>query len=219
MSDDKHSLYVRIRQYFQPYWHPMPEELKTKKRKSAPVASEPGVDNVKPDKPKLIIKRIGRSLEKAFFAKQGPKQGEIWYYHSPDKHQVYAYFKAGDRKKFGQELRNDELRRQLKAKIYPKNEQFDRTHLFPFGYIGTENNPVLVIGWRAQHNRNDIADFENRISDKDYDVHWLTSIEKTPYGAKWVNVVRRADNNELVDSLELTMGTNTKPVEFYWEDD
>lgn len=219
MSDDKRSLYVRIRQYFQPYWHPMPEELKTKKRKSAPVTSAPEVDNVKPDKPKLIIKRINRSLEKAFFAKQGPKQGEIWYYHSPDKHQVYAYFKAGDRKKFGQELRNDELRRQLKAKIYPKNEQFDRTHLFPFGYIGTENNPVLVIGWRAQHNRNDIADFENRISDKDYDVHWLTSIEKTPYGAKWVNVVRRADNNELVDSLELTMGTNTKPVEFYWEDE
>ena len=115
MSDDKRSLYVRIRQYFQPYWHPMPEELKNKKSKQKPVTNEPETEDVKTDKPKLIIKRIGRSLEKAFFAKQGPKQGEIWYYHSPDKHQVYAYFKAGDRKKFGQELRNDELRRQLKS--------------------------------------------------------------------------------------------------------
>lgn len=217
--EEKKSLYVRIRQYFQPYWHPTPEVLKRKKTKKVENQAKTKDNESNVNKFRLVIKRMDRSLEKAFFATTKPKQGEIWYYHSSQKHQVFTYFEPGDRKRFSHDLRSNKARQKLKAKIYPKNEQFDRTHLFPFGYIGTENNPILVIGWRSQHNRVDLMEFENRISDKDYAIYWLTSIEKTKYGAKWSAVVRRADNNELVDHLELTIGTNTKPVEFYWEDD
>ena len=214
--EEKKSLYVRIRQYFQPYWCPVPKQLKVKKNKKAKVDVENQTQDHN-DKFRLVIKRMDRPLEKAFFATTKPKQGEIWHYHSSEKHQVFSYFEPEDRKRFGHDLRDDKARKKLKAKIYPKDEQFDRTHLFPFGYIGTENNPILVIGWRSQHNRVDLMEFENRMSEKNYAIYWLTSIEKTKYGAKWNAVVRRADTNELVDHLELTMGTNTKPVNFYWE--
>lgn len=215
-----YSRYISIRQSFQPYWHPKPKELidyenqLKNKGKQSELEEEASWDK---KGPKIKILRGNKPLDRVFNMKERPEVNTIWYYRDKTRHQVLGHFTAEGRNNFDKSLRSDEKRKQLKPLLYPKDEQFDRTHLFPFGYIGTENDNRLVVGWRSEQNRTDIAEFENRISSMKTDVYWFTAITRTKVGAKWNAYVFSVETGKLLDSIELQIGYPSQPVAFYWE--
>lgn len=228
ISKNLFNIYVNIRQYFQPYWYPLPDALKKKKQQKTKTKRADNGSNEIDIKQKLIekfgfypsqlkIRTVDRPLTNIFKVKQFPNKGEIWYYHDSTYHQIIAHVGSGGRSKFKE--RSSEERALLKPLLYPKeNKAFDRTHMIPFGYVGTENDPRIVIGWSSIHNQNELNDFEIRQSNRQEDIYWYTGIIKTKYGATWQSVVVSVDTGRLLDSIQLKIGTSSKPVEFYWKD-
>lgn len=228
-KEQKDSLYVKIRQWFQPYWRPMPAELKALKKKSKNKTKnkqakedkdllENSVKSLGYKPSSMKVYKVDKSMTNIFKVKQFPNEQEIWYYHDETNHQIIAHVCAGDRNRHDKSERSDEERTLLKPKLYPKlNEPYHRTHLIPFGYVGTENDPRLVVGWSGSHNSTDLNDFEIRQSNRKEDIYWYTGITRTKYGAMWQSVVVSVETGRLLDSLQLKIGTPSKPVEFYWE--
>lgn len=171
------------------------------------VASQP-VNNLK-------IIEVKKPLDKAYLLKYKPKNDEAWYYHDKDRHQIFARFepKSGYRHKD----RDSAARRKLTALIYPKNVGiFDRTHIIPFGYHGSENDARLVIGWDSKQNRTPLNNFEQEIKALDEPIYWFTDIRRTPYGAIWRYAIFSAADGRLIKKIVLTYGDRRKPVRFFW---
>lgn len=89
---------------------------------------------------------------------------DLFYYRSDRKLQLVVKFKPHSAKRY--QYRDDKQRKTLKPIIAPKRgkKPYDRTHLIPIGYHGSENNPLLVIGWDSVQNRGEIEQFERRIA-------------------------------------------------------
>src|SRR5699024_12125259 len=53
----------------------------------------------------------------------------------------------------------------LKPLIYPRDQgkPFDRTHLLPIGYHGSENDERLLVGWDSDANRGPFRSEERRV--------------------------------------------------------
>lgn len=105
-----------------------------------------------------------------------------YYYHSEEYHQIAVKFKKGSRKSHYQK-RDDVARRQLKPLLYPNsNQPFDRTHILPIAYHGSENDNRLVVGFNSKLNRKNLYDFEveaGNYNDKQT-ILWFVSIDKQP---------------------------------------
>lgn len=105
-----------------------------------------------------------------------------YFYHDDNYHQIAVKFKKGSRKAHYQK-RDDVARKQLKPLLYPNaNQPFDRTHIIPIGYHGSENDNRLLVGFNSKLNRKDLRDFEIEVSkfnDK-MTVLWFVSIDKQP---------------------------------------
>lgn len=253
------SLYVKIRQWFQPYWKPVPDELRDKsyqKPKSEKifnkVESSIGKDKIEKlfkastdkkyrdsllrkkksnavlddDHPELIMRifQANKPLDKVMESTQKPKQDTIWYYHDSRRHQIYAHLMPGTGFRVPGSERSDKDRAKLKPKLKPLkspgyDEPYDRTHLLPFGYHGSENDPRLVVGWSRAENRNGLAEFEMRAKKLGYPIFWLTDIRRTKYGAIWRYVVCKAETNEVIMSYVSRMGTEDRPIRFEWSDE
>jgi len=115
-----------------------------------------------------------------------------YFYHDENYHQIAVKFKKGSRKKHYQE-RDDIARKQLKPLLYPKsNQPFDRTHIIPIAYHGSENDNRLLVGFNSKLNRQDLRDFEIKVShfnDKQT-ILWFVSIDKQPdTSAIWYAIV------------------------------
>lgn len=113
-----------------------------------------------------------------------------YYYHSSDRHQIAVRFepKSGFRyyKRNGTKLKN------FKPIIEPKYASWDKTHLIPIGFHGSESDPRLLIGWSSKLNRGAIKKHENKVVNinEEHTIYWFIDIEKTKDdSAYWTSTV------------------------------
>lgn len=123
-------------------------------------------------------------------AKEPPDNG--LYYHDLDVHQVAVKFKPLSFKRY--QARSDKARRKLKPILYPKVESYDKTHVIPVGYHGSENDIRLLVGWDRKQNQQDMRLFEDDIKkiNKKKGFIWYTSItlqNQSDFSAIWKTTI------------------------------
>lgn len=262
-SSPKKSLWVRIRQWFQPYYNPKPDELKepkkskkskkskkeeekskkteipvitknegkvekvekieaiVKKKKRHGSSQKEDVEPAKEEKynqslnaqSKMKVLAYPKPLDKAPSFNKKPKVDSIWYYHDANRHQIFFHVEPLSGYRFTSEQRDDDKRKTLVPMLYPRDRQYHRTHLIPFGYCGVENDPRLVVGWDGKQNSNELSDFEQKAKKVDEPIYWLTSIIKTENGATWTYQIYSVNDGRLIDSLT----TRLDNVPFKWD--
>lgn len=198
-------LYVKIRQWVQPFWKPIPKKAKKKKEKSISTHG---------DELGLHLRKVKMPLTEAYKWDKQPEVGECWTFHNGQYHQLYACL--APQSGFAFKERSNEARRQTKLHIGPKDNKrgrVHRTHMLPIGYHGSENDERLVIGWLGNDNVGPFNEFEQRMKKLPVEILWLTSIEHFSWGAKWTYKVFDAKSKQLIDSLEATM-----KEDFNWGD-
>lgn len=203
-----------------PYYRPKPEVLvnkDTEGRKKTQIhkSREQLIDRKDLTMPVL---RYPNPLDKAYTFKKKPSLNTIWYYHSASRHQVYAHLAQGSGYTHKSGERSNLDRSMLKPVLYPIGQKYDRTHLIPFGYHGSESDPRLVIGWNAFQNRNEMSDFEQKQKKLKQDIYWLTDVRRTKYGAALRYEIFSARDDRLLDSLVVKVGSAQAPVKFYWKE-
>jgi len=159
----------------------------------------------------MAVLNYPKSLDNAIKLKTKPKKNRIWVYHDKDRHQLFAHLdvKSG----FKCKTRNDELRRNMIPWIKPKvKKKYDRTHVLPIGYHGSDGDPRLIIGWDSEHNQNELKNFEFRNKKRDEPIYWFTDIRKDKYGATWSYKIYSVKTKKLIDSLTLRMDK----TQFMW---
>ena len=159
----------------------------------------------------MPIFNVDYQLDDAINLKDKPKINQIWFYHDENRHQVFAHLGKGTGNVC--KTRNDELRRNMTPWIRPRiKKKFDRTHLIPIGYHGSDGDQRLIIGWDSNHNQNELKNFEFKQKKRNENVYWLTDVQKTKYGAVWNYKIYSAKTNKLLDSLTLRMDK----TQFMW---
>lgn len=107
------------------------------------------------------------------------------YYHDSEHHQLAVKFNPDSSRLFY--IRDDVKRKKLKPLLFPltNNEPFDRTHIIPVGYHGSENDERLVVGFSSRINREDLYDFEIYVAEvnKNKTILWFVDIEKQRDGS------------------------------------
>ncbi|HHX0046044.1 hypothetical protein L6D11_13920 [Staphylococcus aureus] len=135
-----------------------------------------------------------------------------YYYHSKNRHQIAVKFEQ--QSGFRYYKRNDLKRKKFKPLIYPKYVSFDKTHLIPVGFHGSESDPRLLIGWSSKLNRGSIKHHEEKVIsiNQDFTVLWFIDIEKVDNGsAYWTSKVWFEDG-ELIDEKKFY-----DKSKFHWE--
>ena len=92
--------------------------------------------------------------------------------------------------------------------LYPKADKaYDRTHLIPYGYHGSENNPALVVGWDSDQNRKELREFEIKVNNinKSKAIYWFTLLERRPTYATWEYRIFDTESGKLLDKLQLKL--------------
>lgn len=159
----------------------------------------------------MAVLNYPKSLDNAIKLKTKPKKNRIWVYHDKDRHQLFAHLDV--RSGFKCKTRNDELRRNMIPWIKPKvKKKYDRTHVLPIGYHGSDGDPRLIIGWDSEHNQNELKNFEFRNKKRDEPIYWFTDIRKDKYGATWSYKIYSVKTKKLIDSLTLRMDK----TQFMW---
>lgn len=219
--------YIKLRQFFQPYYRYFPKSQK-KKKKSAASASQKPIQTTpqqKKKKPQADARRVSTpkpieslrvadypvALTKVMSFKKKPSLGIAWCYHDQNVHQVVAH--VAPKSGYLHKTRDDLARGRLRPQLWPRqNKPFDRTHLLPIGYHGSENDPRLLVGWDSDANRGPFMHFEKKQKKRKQDIYWCTFITRLPRGARWQYFVYDASTLELLDELEHTM-----TCEFVWK--
>ncbi|MDW3953386.1 hypothetical protein QI339_12245 [Staphylococcus saprophyticus] len=113
-----------------------------------------------------------------------------YYYHSGDRHQIAVRFEP--QSGFRYYKRNSSKLKTFKPIIEPKYSEWDKTHLIPLGFHGSESDPRLLIGWSRKLNRGAIKKHEDKVTriNKDHTIYWFIDIEKTKEdSAYWTSTV------------------------------
>lgn len=215
-------LYVKLRQWFQPYYR-YTGNVKTKSgsQKTAPKKQAPKKQAPKKQAPKkqapqetaippFTLVGYPARLDNVMNFKKLPSPGHVYAYHDGDRHQVIGHFVPGSGMLY--KTRDNAARGRLDPLIYPTNEDgsklvFDRTHLIPIGYHGSENDPRLLIGWDSKANRGPFQNFESKQKKRKKPIYWVTDVRRTPTGARWSYRVYDVETRELLDELEHEMNT------------
>ena len=215
--------YVKLRQWFQPYYRytgkvkikstgqkstPKTQTAKKQVAKKQAQRQEP-VQEKAPIPPFTLVGYPAR-LDNVMNFKKLPSPGHVYAYHDGDRHQVIGHFVPGSGMLY--KTRDNAARGRLDPLIYPTNDDgsklvFDRTHLIPIGYHGSENDPRLLIGWDSKANRGPFQNFESKQKKRKKPIYWVTDVRRTPTGAHWSYRVYDAETRELLDELEHEMNT------------
>ena len=211
MKED--SLYVKVRQFFQPYYRPRKKSQKHKRsdQTEMTIAEEGSERSVvdssgfrTQDTTLCKVLNYPKPLTYAYKFNNKPKPRHVWCYHDSERHEVFGCFAPGDGYRCKE--RDGAARAQMKPSIYPRqNKPFDRTHLIPIGYHGSDSDPRLLIGWDSEANRGPFMEFEQKQKARNVPIYWLTCVHKTHSGAKWTYLIFDARNMRLLDGLEDTM--------------
>lgn len=135
-----------------------------------------------------------------------------YYFHDTSHHQIAIRFEQGSRWRFYE--RDDVKRKQLKPLLYPKsNKPFDRTHVIPIGYHGSENDNRLLVGFNSEINRIDLNNFETLVGimNDSQDILWFVDIERQDDGSAIWKAYVWDEHGEI-----LTQDTFHDTDEFVW---
>lgn len=158
------------------------------------------LDAVKRGELGVKIITVNNELDKSLAFQRADKSDThiAYYYHSSDRHQFVVKFEPNSGYRYYQ--RNDSKRHKLKPFIYPKAKTYDKTHLIPIGFHGSDSDPRLLVGWSSKQNRGVIKKLETKVTaiNKDHTIIWFVDIEKLDRGAKWTTSVWFEDG-ELLD--------------------
>ncbi|HAQ9551437.1 TPA: hypothetical protein IYF59_000069 [Enterococcus faecium] len=129
--------------------------------------------------------------------------GVAYFYHDKSKHQIAIKFNPKSAWRY--QARDDLKRRKLKPMLYPEGkEAFDRTHIVPIGFHGTESDNRLLVGWNSSQNRVQINKFEKKVrkfNDRKI-ILWFANIQKQPDGtAKWEAVIFDEDGKKVMSEV------------------
>lgn len=115
------------------------------------------------------------------------KEDVAFFYHDKNRHQLIIRFKPNSAYRY--QARSDSKRRGLKPMLRPiKKSGWDRTHLVPIGFHGTESDNRLLVGWDSVQNRVDINRFERKVRklNDTQTILWFADIRKEKDGsATW----------------------------------
>lgn len=166
---------------------------------------------------KLVIPVLTypKPLDNVMKFKNKPKLGQIWTFHDNDRHQAIGHFGPKSSHSAPPSMRSDERRAQLKPWVKPTKMKnaYDRTHIIPFGFHGSESDPRLVVGWLQRDNRNKFKVFENKHRNYNTPIYWFVDIRRIKSGgAKWTYRIYDARTLKLIDELT----TVASPV-FQWK--
>lgn len=216
------SALVRLRQWFQPYYQPQSTATKkpTKKPKAKP-AQSPGSASAplgvakrverESSSPELRILDYPNPLNRAIEFNKKPSPNRVWCYHDNKRHHLFAHLLPQSGMQFRE--RDNQKRRKLEPMLHPTNVgTYDRTHVLPIGYHGSERDRRLLVGWDSAANRGIFEAFERKYKRIGKPVYWLTAIERTPTGATWLYRVYDAETLEVIDEL-----THTMTAQFAWK--
>lgn len=124
-----------------------------------------------------------------------------YYYHDDYCHQLAVRFEPESAFRYYE--RNDEKRAKMKVLFRPDMQKsgrpYDKTHVIPVGYHGSEDDPRLLVGFDSQINRGGLLEFEKKISkfNRYYTVLWFVNIQKQDDDtAKWHTTVWKDDGDE-----------------------
>lgn len=160
----------------------------------------------------MNVVSVPKPLDNPLSFKTKPKINTIWTYHDESRHQAFAHLLPASRSM--NKVRDNERRSQLKPWLRPRSKkEHHRTHMIPFGYHGSENDPRLVVLWSKEHNSNQLYHFENKISALKKAVYWHCDIRRTKNGAAWRYVIYDAKTEEKIDQLIVKMDHTP----FQWE--
>ena len=209
---------VRLRQWFQPYYQPQSPSSKrpANKRTQSSGSTPPSLGvakQVKPknDSPELRILDYPNPLNRAIEFRKKPSPNRVWCYHDNKRHHLFAHLLPQSGMQFRE--RDNQKRRKLEPMLYPTNVgTYDRTHVLPIGYHGSERDRRLLVGWDSAANRGIFEAFERKYKRIGKPVYWLTAIERTPTGATWLYRVYDADTLTVIDEL-----THTMTAQFAWK--
>lgn len=206
-NDTQPSLYVRIRQWFQPYYQPVNQQATPKKAASRPrkqKSTATPATKAKRPAPEIRVFDYQNPLDNAIEFKNKPSANRVWCYHDRSRHQIFAHLTPHSGFEFRE--RDNAKRRKLEPMLHPTNVGvFDRTHVLPIGYHGSERDRRLLVGWDSNANRGKFEAFERKMKKNARAVYWYTSIERTKTGAKWTYRVYDVESLELVGELEDVM--------------
>ncbi|MCH4401729.1 hypothetical protein MKR48_08440 [Staphylococcus haemolyticus] len=123
-----------------------------------------------------------------------------YYFHSHNRHQIAVRFEP--QSGFRYYKRNEQKRKSFKPLLYPMYQRFDKTHLIPVGFHGSESDPRLLIGWSSTLNRGGIKKHEDKVTNinQAHTIYWFVDVEKhrDSGGAYWTSTVWFEDG-ELLD--------------------
>lgn len=198
---DGPSLYVRVRQWFQPYWRPRPEGAKGRPAKEA--VERPKKEPVKPSPIKTSANRIGSWQDGT-----KPALDTIFFHRDGQVVQALGHFGPNGRARFSG--RDGQTRRKVVPEVRLRGAKgtVDRAHLIPFGYHGHEGDPRIYVGWSKEQNQNQQNRFEERMGKKcrRIPIYWYTEVRRVSGGATWTYEVYDAsdpDDPVLLDTLKL----------------
>lgn len=199
---------VRLRRWFEPYYQPKPSRPASKKKpakapaKPAKTPSKPKPEK-KPD-PELRVLDYRNPLDNAINFKNKPGPNRVWCYHDSKRHHLFAHLLPQSGEQFRE--RDNQKRRKLEPMLYPTDVGvYDRTHVLPIGYHGSERDRRLLVGWDSVANRGIFETFERKHKQSSKPVYWLTAIERTPDGATWLYRVYDVETLEVIDELHHKM--------------
>ena len=149
---------------------------------------------------KIINVTEGRMTNENVLSRlQRSNSHNAYYYYDGQAFQIAVKFEPKSAWRYYE--RSNEKRKTLKPVIFPKsNKPFDRTHVIPVGYHGSENDSRLLVGFNSQINRNDLNTFEEAVRNMNetMTILWFVSIERQPdNSAKWFATVWNDEGVEL----------------------
>ncbi|HCU8763828.1 TPA: hypothetical protein OVG04_002641 [Staphylococcus aureus] len=149
---------------------------------------------------KMITVNYALDKDSAFQRLDKSHSHIAYYHHTREKHQIAVRFEPQSGFRYYQ--RNERKRRNFKPLIEPKYEAWDKTHLIPVGFHGSENDPRLLIGWSSRLNRGAIKKHEDKVTNvnQGHTIYWFVDVEKhrESGGAYWTSTVWFEDGS-LVD--------------------
>lgn len=190
----KPSLWVRLLLFVNPDWRP--RNLFVAPEISAP--STRGLSEViEVEQGKLAseihLVRTSENLSNWADSGEFPRRDTIWVFKDSVVLQVLGHFGSNSGNRY--KARSSAERKKLKPFLYPnQGKAYDRTHLIPIGYHGSESDQWLLVGWDSDQNRNDLKEFEKAVKKLDFPIFWYTEVRKESYGASWHYRIYNANN-------------------------
>lgn len=142
---------------------------------------------------KIRISNVTKPITEKMLPSVG--MGRILSYYDPGGMlEVVGHFAPEDGFRYSE--RSDSERKKLKPSLRPRTKEgeYDRAHLIPFGYHGSENDKRLLVGWDKVQNERDFNQFEQEVKALRYPIYWVTIVRRDGDGATWSYRIYNATN-------------------------